>query len=257
MKRKAFLFLLALPLALQAALAQGKLNFVKETHDFGEVPEGKMATYEFEFVNTGNQPIVIGNVQASCGCTTPFWTKDPVMPGKKGTVKASYNSAGRPGPFTKTITVTSNATEPNKMLTIKGVVVGKDQMPTVTEEQKKNSAHIEYDRTNVNLGRLEVGQSATARFNVKNTGKSDLEIYDAHTTVIYGSTWRLSKPVLKPGESAVLEVTLVPRNKGELNETIQVTSTDYNNYNTKLHVRADVVEPNTTGLMKQGAAPFK
>ncbi len=257
MKKKLFFLLLALPLALNAALAQGKLNFVKDNHDFGEVPEGKVATHEFEFVNTGNQPLVISNVQASCGCTTPFWTKEPVMPGKKGSVKASFNSAGRPGNFSKSVTVTSNATEPTKVLTFKGTVVGKDQMPTVTEEQKKNSATITYDRTTLNLGRLEVGQSTTARFNVTNTGKSNLEIFDARTTVIYGSTWRLSKPTLKPGESATLEVTMAPRQKGELNETITVSSTDYNNYFTKLIVKADVVEPASQGVMKQSAAPFK
>lgn len=244
-------------MALQVALAQGKLNFVKESHDFGEVPEGKIATHEFEFVNTGNQPIVISNVQASCGCTTPFWTKEPVMPGKKGSIKASFNSSGRPGNFSKSITVTSNAAEPTKVLKFNGTVVGKDQMPTVTEEQKKNSATITYEKTAINLGRLEVGQTTTARFTVKNTGKSDLEVYDARTQVIYGSTWRLSKPTLKPGESATLEVTMTPRTKGELNETITVTSTDYNNYFTKLSVKADVVDAAAQSVMKPGAAPFK
>src|SRR5688572_6608508 len=92
------------------AWAQGEIKFEKETHDFGSVSEGTNAVHEFRFKNTGNQPVIISHVQASCGCTTPEWTKDPVMPGKTGIIKAAYSSAGRPGAFNKTITVTSNAT---------------------------------------------------------------------------------------------------------------------------------------------------
>src|SRR5437870_282846 len=89
--------------------AQGILKFEKETHEFGTIAEGVQATYEFKFKNTGNQPVVISNVQPSCGCTTPDWTKEPILPGKSGMVKAVYNSTGRPGAFHKSITVTSNA----------------------------------------------------------------------------------------------------------------------------------------------------
>src|SRR5438105_4406039 len=97
-----------------AAHAQGVMLFETDNHDFGNVPEGTMATYEFKFKNTGNQPVVIANVQASCGCTTPDWTKTPVLPGKSGIIKAMYSSAGRPGVFNKTVTVTSNATDASK-----------------------------------------------------------------------------------------------------------------------------------------------
>jgi len=94
--------------------------FKTELHDFGTVPEGPAAEYEFSFTNKGKEPLIIQAVNASCGCTTPSYSKDPVLPGKTGTVKASYNTAGRPNAFTKTITVTSNAG--TKVLTIKGEV---------------------------------------------------------------------------------------------------------------------------------------
>lgn len=84
--------------------AASKIKFNKLEHDFGSLPQGKPVTYEFEFTNTGDQPLILDNVQASCGCTTPTWTKEPVMPGKKGTVKAQYNMA-REGAFRKSITV--------------------------------------------------------------------------------------------------------------------------------------------------------
>ena len=96
------------------------MAFKTETHEFGTITEGPAAEYEFHFVNTGKEPIVLQKVQASCGCTTPTYSKDPVMPGKEGVVKASFNTQGRVGHFEKNITVVSNAG--TKVLYIKGEV---------------------------------------------------------------------------------------------------------------------------------------
>ena len=144
------------------------MQFENDNHDFGNVPEGTMATHEFKFKNTGNQPMVIANVQASCGCTTPDWTKTPVLPGKSGIIKAMYSSAGRPGVFNKTVTVTSNATEPSKVLSIKGAVLTKDEMkPTLTPAQLAQSPHLVLDRSTHDFGKMEAGQQPTARFTVQ------------------------------------------------------------------------------------------
>ena len=80
-------------------------KFEKEVHDFGNVKEGTQAEYVFKFTNIGKEPLVITNVQASCGCTTPKWTKEPVKPGETGQVTAIYNSKGRPGNFNKAVTI--------------------------------------------------------------------------------------------------------------------------------------------------------
>jgi Protein of unknown function (DUF1573) len=101
-------------------LVPDNMNFSKDVHDFGTIQEGPSADYTFDFTNTGKEPIIVQKVQASCGCTTPSYSKDPVLPGKQGEIKASYNTNGRVGPFTKTITVTSNAGI--KVVTIKGTV---------------------------------------------------------------------------------------------------------------------------------------
>jgi hypothetical protein len=103
-----------------SSLKPENMYFKESLHDFGTIQEGPTADYEFEFTNTGKEPIVISNVSASCGCTTPSYSKDPVLPGKKGKVKAVYNTQGRVAPFTKTISITSNAGI--KVLTIKGEV---------------------------------------------------------------------------------------------------------------------------------------
>ncbi len=113
-----------------AVQAQGVLKFNKEVHDFGKVAEGPLATYSFEVTNTGTAPVVISNAAASCGCTTPEWSKDPIMPGAKSVIKVGYNTSGRPGAFTKTITVTSNAENATVILTIKGEVTAPSAAPS-------------------------------------------------------------------------------------------------------------------------------
>jgi len=92
------------------------------TFDFRKIKQGVPATHEFKFTNTGKTPLVITNVQASCGCTTPDWTKEPVMPGGQGFIKATYSAASS-GAFNKTVTVTANIETGFVQLTIKGEVL--------------------------------------------------------------------------------------------------------------------------------------
>lgn len=123
MKNKILVFVSLIFISLAfSAQAQGNFKFKEETFDFGNIKEGPQATHTFEFTNTGDQPIIISNAQASCGCTTPDWTKEPIMPKGKGMIKATYNTEGRAGAFNKSITITSNAIESNKVIFIKGTV---------------------------------------------------------------------------------------------------------------------------------------
>lgn len=105
------------------------ISFDSNTYDFKKIKEQDgLATTIFKFKNTGNAPLVINRVQASCGCTTPTWTKEPILPGKTGEVTASYNPANRPGSFIKTISVFSNAGTAPAILTIKGEVIPKPEV---------------------------------------------------------------------------------------------------------------------------------
>ena len=105
---------------------QADIQFDKETHDFGTIPQGIPATYTFTVKNTGKEPLIITSASASCGCTTPDWTKEPIKPGSKGFVKATYNAAS-PGDFTKSVTVLSNAKKSTVVLYLKGSVKPADQ----------------------------------------------------------------------------------------------------------------------------------
>ncbi|GAB3290922.1 DUF1573 domain-containing protein [Hymenobacter tenuis] len=253
-----FTLLLAL-LGSVAAQAQGVLTFDKELHDFGNVPEGTMATHEFRFKNTGNQPVIIANVQASCGCTTPDWTKTPVLPGKTGMVKAVYNSSGRPGIFNKTVTVTSNASTPSSVLTIKGNVLNKEQIKsTLTPAQLAQSPRLTLDRTTHDFGKMEAGQAPVARFTVKNTGKQDL-VLGSITSQCYCVGYKNAPAPIKPGQSATIELVYGQRKLGVQNEPVVITSNDLTG-DAKLTLKANVVQDLNSGSMVKesgSSVPFK
>ena len=121
--KKTFSLFVAMFMLVAVSYAQkGVLKFTKETHDFGKVEQGKPVTHVFEFKNTGTDPIVINDAQASCGCTKPSFSREPIMPGKSGSISATYNAAAA-GPFNKSVTVTSNAEAGQAVLYLKGEVV--------------------------------------------------------------------------------------------------------------------------------------
>jgi len=101
--------------------AKDSIKFDKTTFDYGTIAQGSSGLCEFKFINTGKSPIVLSNVTASCGCTTPEWPKNPVKPGEAGTVKVKYNTQII-GHFGKTITVFSNAVNSPVVLQILGEV---------------------------------------------------------------------------------------------------------------------------------------
>ena len=242
-----------------AARAQGVLTFERTDHDFGKVPEGTMATYEFKFKNTGNQPIVIANAQASCGCTTPDWTKTPIMPGKMGMIKAVYNSAGRPGVFAKTVTVSSNATESSKVLSLKGTVLTKEEIrATLTPAQLAASPRLVLERSSYDFGRVEAGQSPIARISVKNAGPKDL-VLSTITAPCYCVGYRTAPAPIKPGQSAIIELVYSQRTVGADTQEIKLASNDLNG-DAKLTLKATVVKDLVpTSLVKESGSsvPFK
>ncbi|HKM45732.1 MAG TPA: DUF1573 domain-containing protein [Dysgonamonadaceae bacterium] len=108
--------------------AQNKpeVTFKKNVHDYGSIKEEvEVAVSEFEFTNTGKSPVVIQRVIASCGCTTPSYTREPVLPGKSGEIKVAYSTSFRPGTFQKNIRIYTNVPDTVYTLTIKGNVIPK------------------------------------------------------------------------------------------------------------------------------------
>lgn len=109
-------------------LKASDMAFADVNHDFGTVQEGPDATTKFTFVNKGTEAIVIQKAQASCGCTVPTYSKEPIAPGAEGVIDVAFHTLGKPaGGFQKTVTVTTNAGV--QILTIKGSV---EKAPTTS-----------------------------------------------------------------------------------------------------------------------------
>lgn len=145
--KKLTLITLLLMMGIFVAFAQGKaeLKFEKTTHDFGTFSEeDPVVTYIFKFTNKGDAPLVIHQAVASCGCTVPEYTKEPIKPGAKGEIKVTYNGAGRfPGQFRKTITIHSNAENDLVRLYIKGDMTPKSlDLKEAVERAEKETAKI-------------------------------------------------------------------------------------------------------------------
>jgi hypothetical protein len=103
------------------------IEWKKTSHDFGEIVQGTKAKYTFTFMNKGSVPIVISNAAASCGCTVPNFSKEPVPPGAMGSVTVIFDSSGKNGNFSKNVTVTTNLGQ--SILFIKGNIVTEQAKP--------------------------------------------------------------------------------------------------------------------------------
>lgn len=142
MKKISFL-LLGFIMSMHFAAAQnGEVDFNEKVHDFGTIAEnGGSVSCEFTLTNNTASPLVISKVKASCGCTTPDWTKEPIEPGKAGTIKVTYNPLRRPGLFSKTVTVYTSQSSSPYILKIKGEVLKENDYKEYKVSQDPTSAY--------------------------------------------------------------------------------------------------------------------
>lgn len=217
-----------------------QMQFTKTSHDFGQVPEaGGEITYSFEFTNTGKAPVIITDVKSSCGCTTPEWTKQPVPPGKKGSVKAIFDPKDRPGIFDKEITV-STTTEQVK-LKISGEVLPKtkgtaDLYPRVIGTLRLKSLNIPF-------ANIYSTTTPTDSLPVINTGSSNLSLtfgnVPAHITLT-------ARPqTLKPNESGFIVCTYSAAKKndwGYVTDKVKILLNGAENKGNEITVSASIDE---------------
>jgi len=185
--------------AVAMTAQQPVMTFEKTEHDFGKINEadGRVST-EFVFKNEGMAPLVLSNVRASCGCTTPSWTREPVEPGQSGSITVTYNPNGRPGRFQKTITITSNASNPTEKVYIKGEVVPKQAKP----ENKYTIAvgDLNMKTKTLDLGVIKKGEMKNGELEYANLSQAE------HTVVLatnQAETFLISQatlPTVKPTE---------------------------------------------------------
>jgi hypothetical protein len=234
------------------AMAQDKiLEFDAETFDFAIVNEGLVAEHTFVFTNKSAKTVTLNNVQASCGCTTPSWSREPIPSGKTGKITASYNSEGRPGAFVKTITVTyaeEGQIAQSIVLTIKGNVLGK-----IKNIPNEINAVMKLEKAEHNFGKLQVGQKVAKTFTFTNTGTADLQIstvYAACNCVTMTSPKTLNN--LKPGETGSIELVFTPTQVSNKDEVVMIYTNSTTHPQVIITLKAEVVQNmNGSSMLKE------
>jgi hypothetical protein len=215
---------LVLPGLLYGQLTE-PVFFKSKTHDFGEVVEfGGNVEYEFTFTNLANRPMRILNVQASCGCTTPGWTKESIAASGTGFIKVNFDPKGKPGYFNKTLTVTTDIEKNPIVLTIKGNVVDKK---SGGDELKVVLGNLRLKSNSFALGKVFVNKPAIMQeFKIQNAGLEPLTIKRAitppHITIPVPVT-------LQAGETGVLNLNYdakVLNRYGFIADKIELITTD-------------------------------
>ena len=198
---KKVLSILTLALCATMMMAQDPvITFTKTEHDFGKINEadGRVTTV-FEFKNEGMSALILSNVRASCGCTTPKWTREPVEPGQTGQITVTYNPNGRPGRFQKTITVTSNAKEPTSRLYIKGEVIPKPAKPV--NNYPVQMGELSLKSKSVNFGTLKKGQKLQREIEYANHTDHEITVELATLGEANYLVAQTSLQVVKPQET--------------------------------------------------------
>ncbi len=199
------LFLFVSVTAFSASLlAQPMMKLSATEHDFGTFKEeAGSQKYAITVTNTGNQPLVIQNIVASCGCTTPDWTKEPIPAGGKGAITAIYDPKDRPGPFTKTLTVYTNSKPEIVTLTIKGEVVPREK--TVEELFTFPVGGIRFESIHLAFTNVKKTEKKIRVMQVVNTSKEPVKIEFDQLPVHL--SLKASPETLKPGQKGIIEGT--------------------------------------------------
>lgn len=178
------------------------IEFEKLTHNLGKIKEeAGEVSYKYAFVNKGGKPLVINDVKASCGCTTPSWTEKPVMPGEKGYVEVVFDPANRPGNFNKSIVVITNAEKSNQLLRIRGEVIPRkkgveDKYPKKMNGLRLKSNHLPFR----NIKHTSVKTDSLDIINV-----SDLPVEVSFRRVPEYLELKTIPAKLEPGQKGIIE----------------------------------------------------
>lgn len=252
------LFLLLMALATLPAAAQsghvdaapaaardgaGRLAFEATEHAFGSVREGDEAVYTFRFTNTGSAPVVLAEVQASCGCTTPTYTAGAVAPGAAGEVVVAFDSRGRPGPFDRTVTVAADGATPRvTTLRITGTVVADFAAGGVVQ------GHLRFAAEAWDAAAVAPGEAVQHAFAFQNAGTAPVRVRAVRTLPEAGVAVTMpERPVFAGQVAAILvsvdDVSAVARPDGRFEIAVAVETTDTDQPVKSLVLRGRVAPP--------------
>lgn len=221
-------------------------SFSFEIHDFGKIKESDgPASVKFEFTNIGSMPLIISNVVASCGCTTPNWPKEPVVPGAKGTITVAYNPANRPGKFDKTITVTANTEPASTVLRIRGDVVPKQ--PGIEDMYPNDINGLRFKSTQIAINNIAPNAKNTQNAEVYNNTEEPMKV--EFPRVPKHIQLKITPLTIQPKGKAIIEVTYdaaIKNDWGFVYDPIEFTINGKTNSNQRISVSANIQEDFTS-----------
>lgn len=219
-----------------------KIEFEETEHDFGTFKESDgVQTTDFIFTNSGNVPLILNNVRASCGCTTPQWTREPIAPGENGTIKVSYDPKNRPGTFNKTVTVQSNASNAALTLRILGKVEEREK--TIAELYPRQVGPLRVVMNQIPFSKIKNNEISTKTMELVND--TDEPISVGFKTVPSPLTATMTPEIIPAHEIGILEVTLDANEAntyGLLSKRIYLSINGSNDYTNSIGVSATVEE---------------
>jgi len=247
---KKLLFLIPVFFCGSALLAQPLMKVSSAEHDFGKFKEeaGKQK-YDFVVMNRGNEPLVIQNIVASCGCTTPDWTKGPIPPNGSGKITAIYDPANRPGPFNKTLTVYTNSKPEVTVLVIKGEVIPHEK--TIDELFTFAVGPVRFESNHLAFTNVKKTEQKMKVMQVINTSDKPAKI--EFDNVPPHLTLKSNPETLKPGQKGLIEGTYdATKNNswGNVSDMIKLKINGEPQQNVYYYVSANLVE-DFSGLTKE------
>jgi hypothetical protein len=225
-----------------AQYAQTKMKVSETEHDFGKFKEeAGRQSYDFVVTNIGTDPLVIQNVAASCGCTTPDWTKQPIPGGGTGKITAIYDPKDRPGPFSKTLTVYSNSKPEAVVLIIKGEVIPHEK--TVDELFTFPVGPVRFESNHMAFTDVIKTEKKIRVMPIINTSDAPVKVeftqLPAHLTV------KANPETLKPGQKGLVEGTYdATKNQswGNVSDMVKIVLNGVAQENVYYYVSANLVE---------------
>lgn len=202
-----------------------------------------MAQVTFSFKNIGSEAIKVLHVQASCGCTTPEWSQNPVAPGETGVIKAAYDPIGRPGSFDKAITVKTDGTPEIVVLKISGNVIPRPKGPQDYYPVEVGS--LRFKTTHLAFGQVFNDATDTASTVVYNQGQKPIKLLLDQTKLPAHVSMTVSKAVIEPGKTVTLSFqynTVQKNDWGYVFDFFTLSTDDASEPGKRMNVSADIRE---------------
>ena len=234
-------FLLLVAFTLQSQDKRTTISFEYYTHDFGVIKEDAgVVNYDFMFTNAGNAPLLIKNVSASCGCTVPHWTKEPIAPGNSGKISVAFDPNNKPGSFSKTLTVFSNSHQDGTILTLMGKVTPKPRKPN--DDFPDKIGNLRFISRYLNLGDVTTEKWQRKYFELYNQADTTISITKLSFNAAYMNV-KIEPMEIGAKSKARITVEMSPKwrnDYGYVQDKVELETNDKLEPNKTLFVSANI-----------------